>query len=190
MKHLLVILWLISSNLLIAQLDSVRFYTLDEVTNASPDTIFAISLRKSKLTEIPDELLRFKHLKYLDLEKNNIHNVLPLGEFKELVYLNLSRNDLQYFPVSVCQMADIEELVLNRNSFQTVPPCINYCTKLRKIDFWETPVRSLPAEMQALKNLEVIDFTGVKINPTGQKKLKEQFPNVDLRLDAPCDCMY
>ena len=190
MKQLLAILWLISSNLLFAQPDSVRFYTLDEVRNASPDTIFAISLRKSKLTEIPTELLRFKHLRYLDLEKNNINNVLTLGEFKELVYLNLSRNDLQYFPVSVCQMAEIEELVLNRNSFETVPPCISYCTKLRKIDFWETPVRSLPAEMQSLKNLEIIDFTGVKMNPTGQKKLKEQFPNVELKLDSPCDCMY
>ncbi len=190
MKQLLVILWLINSNLLFAQPDSVRFYTLEEVKNASPDTVFAISLRKSKLTEIPNDLLRFKNLKYLDLEKNEIRNVLPLGEFKQLVYLNMSRNDLQYFPVSVCQMANIEELVLNRNDFETVPPCINYCTKLRKIDFWETPVRTLPAEMQVLKNLELIDFTGVKMSPTGQKKLKEQFPWVDLRLDSPCDCMY
>lgn len=190
MKQLLVFLWLISSNLLFAQPDSVRFYTMDEVLNASPDTIFAISLKKSKLTEIPAELLKFKQLKYLDLEKNEIHDVLPLGEFKELIYLNLSRNNLEYFPVSVCQMAHIEELVLNRNNFQIVPSCINYCTELRKIDFWETPVRSLPAEMKSLKKLELIDFSGVRMNPTSHKKLKEQFPNVKLVLDAPCDCLY
>ncbi len=190
MKQLLVFLWLISSNFLFSQPDSVRFYTMSEVINASPDTVFAISLKKSKLTAIPDELLRFKNLKYLDLEKNEIHDVLPLGEFKELVYLNLSRNKLQNFPVSVCQMAHIEELVLNRNYFETVPTCINYCTELRKIDFWETPVRTLPYEMQSLKKLELIDFSGVRMNPTSQKKLKEQFPNVTLKLDAACDCMY
>lgn len=183
-------LWLISSNWLFAQPDSVRFYTLDEVVNASPDTIFALSLRKSKLTKIPAEILKFKNLKYLDLEKNEIHDVIPLGEFKELVYLNLSRNKLQYFPVSVCQMAHIQELILNRNEFETVPSCINYCTELRKVDFWETPVRSLPSEMQELPKLEVIDFSGVKMNPTGQEKLKKQFPKVKLVLDTPCDCIY
>jgi len=190
MKKILVVLTLLINSVIYSQPDSVKFYSLEEVKNADPDSVFAISLKKSKLTKLPEELFRFKNLKYLDLEKNEISDVLPIGEFKQLIYLNLGKNKLQNFPVSVCQLLFLEDLVVNRNEFSYVPPCISACKKLRRIDFWETPVRSLPKEMEAIKTLELIDFSGVKMNPTGYKLLKEQFPGVKLEMDAPCDCMY
>lgn len=172
-----------------AQVDSVRFYTLDEVKNAHPDTIFALTFRKQKLNALPEDLFKFKNLKYLDLEKNTIENTIRIGELNQLIYLNLGKNNLDKFPVCVCQLPLLQELVVNRNYFSYIPPCIEYCKELRKIDFWETPVSSLPKEMQLLTKLEFMDFSGVRMNPHTQKLLKEQYPNVKMSLDAPCNCL-
>lgn len=190
MNYKLALFYLLFCKLAFSQPDSVRFYTLEELKGSNPDTVYAISLKKMKLTALPKELFLFKNLKYLNLERNEIADVLPIGEFKHLIYLNLGKNKLQNFPVSVCQLLELEDLVVNRNEFSYVPPCISACTNLRRIDFWETPVRELPKEMSAIKTLELIDFSGVKMNPTGHKALINQFPGVKLELDTPCDCMY
>lgn len=190
MKQLLVVLYFLISNLSIAQPDSVRFYTLEELIDTNPDTIRAITLKKQKLSTLPEALFRFKQLQYLDLEKNEIEDVSRIGEFEHLIYLNLGKNKLQNFPVVVCQLKKLEVLILNRNEFSYIPPCINYCENLMYVDLWETPVTSLPNEMQTIKTLTTIDFSGVRMNPTQQSILKNQFPNVRLILDAPCDCLY
>ena len=189
MNKLLVIICLVISVSCFAQPDSVRFYTIEEVASANPDTIYALSFRKQKLTVLPEKLFTFKNLKYLDLEKNMLSNVSRLGELNQLVYLNLGKNNLENFPVCVCQMPLLEELIVNRNFFSYVPPCIEYCKELRRIDFWETPVTTLPKEMQLLPKLTFMDFSGVRMNPNTQKLLKEQYPHVKMSLDAPCDCL-
>ncbi len=189
MNKVLVIFLLLFSPWIMAQPDSVRFYSIDEVSNANPDTIFAISLKKQKLTSLPEELFKFKFLKYLDLEKNEFNDIGRLGEFKELVYLNLGRNKLQNFPVAICQMANLQVLILNRNEFNSIPPCISYCQNLTYIDFWETPVSSLPAEMTSIESLKEMDFSGVRMNKATQEKLRNQFPKVKLHLDEPCNCL-
>jgi len=189
MNRLLVIIFLVISGKSFAQPDSIRFYTLSELVGANPDTICALSFRKQKLTVLPEQLFQYRNLKYLDLEKNAISDLSRLGELNQLVYLNLGKNNLDNFPVCVCQMPFLEELVVSRNFFSYVPPCIEFCSQLRKIDFWETPVSSLPIEMQSLKMLEFMDFSGVRMNPRTQKILKQQYPHVRMSLDAPCDCL-
>lgn len=190
MKHLHVVIYLLISCFSSAQADSIHFYSLEELKTAHPDSVLAISLKKQKLTELPEELFRFTKIRYLDLEKNEFGDLSRLGEFTELVYLNVGKNKLINFPVAICQLKNIEELILNRNDFSYIPPCINYCQKLTSIDLWETPVTSLPNEMHSIPTLKSIDFSGVRMNPTQQKNLKELLPNVKLILDAPCDCLY
>jgi len=189
MNRLLVIIYLVISVSGFAQPDSVKFYTLDQVMNAHPDTVYALTFRKQKLTTLPEALFQFKNLKYLDLEKNTITDVGRLGELNQLIYLNLGKNNLQNFPVSVCQMPLLQELIVNRNYFSYIPSCIEYCKELRKIDFWETPITTLPKEMQLLPKLSFMDFSGVRMNPQTQKLLIEQYPHVKLSLDPPCNCI-
>lgn len=179
--------WAISTAF--SQSDTIRFYRLEELTNCNPDTVYSISLEKSKLDHLPEELFRFKSLKHLHLGKNKFTEINGLDRFPDLVYLNVERNDLVKFPVGVCQMAKLEVLILNRNSIDYVPGCIDYCTNLRYIDFWYTAVTELPESMQKLAKLETMDFSGVRMNPAGQEKLKAWFPKVQLILDPPCDCV-
>lgn len=189
MKFIHAIFCWLAINTAFSQADTMRFYRLEELTECNPDTVFSISLEKEKLDHLPEELFRFRALKHLHLGKNKFTEIHGLDQFPDLVYLNIERNDLLKFPVGVCQMANLEVLILNRNDIDYVPGCIEYCRKLRYIDFWYTAVTELPEEMQKLENLETMDFSGVRMNPTGQEKLKAWFPKVNLILDPPCDCV-
>lgn len=188
MKFILGIICWCVLNTAFSQADSIRFYRLKELTGCNPDTVYAISLSKEKLTELPDAINAYTHLRYLDIGRNKLTDLSAIGQFKELIYLNVEKNGLMNFPVVVCQLPKLEVLVANRNNFAYIPPCINYCTDLRDIDLWYTAVTALPDEMMMLRKLETIDFSGVRMSPTEQERLKDQFPKVNLKLDAPCDC--
>ena len=64
-----------------AQEISIKTYRLEDVLNANSDTIYSISLSKSKLTELPEELWRFKNLKVLYLEKNRLASLPDTLDF-------------------------------------------------------------------------------------------------------------
>ncbi len=189
MNYIRAIFCMLAINAAFGQSDTIRFYHLEELRDCNPDTVYSISLQKEKLRELPEELFRFQALRHLDLGKNKFEEIHGLERFPELIYLNVERNDLDKFPVGVCQLGKLEVLILNRNSFDYVPPCIDYCQELRFVDFWYTAVTALPESMQKLKKLETMDFSGVRMNPTGQQRLKDQFPKVNLILDPPCDCV-
>jgi Leucine-rich repeat (LRR) protein len=157
--------------------------------NASPDSIFAIDLKKLNLTELPEELFRFTKIKYLDISKNKFANVSGLENFPKLRHLNIEKNKLEYFPISICQLTNIETLILNRNEqISNIPSCIEYCQQLKFVDLWGTAVTGLPEEMTRINTLEKIDFSDVQINKQGQERLKAMFPNVKLELSPPCNC--
>lgn len=188
MRLKLVVFSILFLNSVFSQVDSVRFYSEFELIGANPDTVFAISLKKEKRTELPDWLFDYKNLTHLDLGKNKLNDVNRLGDLKKLKYLNLEKNDLEYFPIGMCQLSQLETLIINRNHFTTLPGCIENCTSLQTIDLWDTPIVSLPEEFYALK-LKKIDFSGIRFSPGFQTRLKENFPNTELVLDPPCDCM-
>lgn len=189
MKSLLATILVFISYFGIAQPDSVQFYTLSELVEANPDTIQAISIRKQKLTALPDELMRFKHIQYLDLGKNKLEDLDSLSQFKNLIYLNIEKNGLIYFPIAVCSMPELKELVLNRNEFSNVPYCIENCQKLERVDMWATALTDFADQMKVLPNLKSMDLRSIKMSPTFQENLIKSFPNTKLYLDSPCDCM-
>ena len=52
-----------------------KIYRWEEVQNANPDTIYGLTFAKEKRTELPTELSKFVNLRYLNLNKNKIHNI-------------------------------------------------------------------------------------------------------------------
>lgn len=189
MKFILAITSVLLFNFSFTQEKAVKYYKLEELKNASADSIFAIDLKKMNLTELPEELFRFTRIEYLDISKNKFTNVTGLEHFPRLRYLNIEKNKLDYFPVSICQLTALETLILNRNdNISAIPSCIEYCQELKYIDLWGTAVTSLPEEMTRIRTLEKIDFSDVQINKQGQERLKTMFPNVKLVLSPPCNC--
>ncbi len=190
MRFILVIISALCIDPAFSQEQSVRYYTIGELATAPVDSVLAIDLSKSGLTELPKEIYRFKHLQYLNLSKNKLAKVEGLETFPHLRHLDLGKNKLEYFPFSICQLTELETLLLNRNTISIIPVCIEYCQRLKYLDLWGTTVSSLPIEMTRIKTLEKIDFSAVQINKQKQERLRELFPTVKLVLDSPCNCAY
>lgn len=188
MKFILVITSVLLSSISYSQENSLKYYQLAELKNASVDSVLAVDLKKMNLTELPEELFRFTKIEHLDISKNKFTNVTGLEYFPQLRYLNIEKNKLDYFPISICQLKNIETLIINRNNISSIPLCIEYCQKLKFIDLWGTSVTGLPEEMTRITTLEKIDFSDVQINKQGQERLKAMFPNVKLLLSPPCNC--
>ena len=168
----------------------VKIYQWENVINAKPDTIFGISFRKSRISSLPKELYQFTNLIYLNLEKNKLQE-LPenLDTLTKLKYLNISKNKLKIFPLVITRLFELEILVANRNHFERLPNNIKYCSKLKSIDFWNTPVAFLPDGFFKLKNLEKLDLSNIRFSPKQHQKIVNTFGGIDLKLDPPCDCM-
>ncbi len=165
-------------------------YTWEEVQAASPDTIFAISFEKLKLTELPDDLAQFKHVKRLDLGKNKLEE-LPdyISTFDSLEVLDLTKNKLSHFPNEVCQLSNLKQLLIGSNDIASIPDCIEYVSALEFLDLYDNPIGHLPQSLMRLKNLQKIDFSGIRFNKEFQKKWTNQLPNAELVFDEACDCM-
>jgi len=173
-----------------AQKSEYKIFSFDQVKEANADTIFALNLSHMKLDSVPKELARFTQLQYLDLSKNKLSK-LPdfLADLEALKIIDISKNKFDIFPLVLTRVDSLTVLRANRNQFDRLPESIGYCKNLEVVDFWETPIMSIPESFYALPKLKKIDLQGIKYSPTFQKKLKERLPNVEILLDPPCDCM-
>ncbi len=167
-----------------------KIYDWEVAQSADPDTIYAISFEKLKLTEVPADLARFTKVTHLNLSKNKLTK-LPdfIKQFKQLEHLDLGKNDFFTFPVQICQLSELKTLIINRNAISSIPDCIEYVSKLELLDLYDNPISSLPESMARMTQLKKIDFTGIRFNKDFQKKWSEQLPNTKLIFDAPCECM-
>jgi Leucine-rich repeat (LRR) protein len=191
MKNSFVLLLCLALNgVVFAQADTLRMYRLAELQSANPDSVFYISLAREKLTEVPAIIARFPYVKVLDLGKNKLTE-LPsfIGDLKLIEVLDLSKNELAVFPNEICRLSNLTTLIINRNTFDRIPECFGYCTKVEMIDLWEVPIAHFPQSMDQLKALKVIEIQGVKYGPTFQEALRKRLPWVAINFDAPCDCM-
>lgn len=186
---LILILW---SSLGFAELfaQDVKVFEWEEVQAANPDTIFAISFEKNKLTELPVELSKFTKVKQLYLSKNKLTE-LPsfIATFDSLHVLDLGRNKFSKFPIEICQFTQLQRLMVGANEISSIPDCIEYVTKLEYLDLYDNPITYLPQSMMRLEKLQKIDFTGIRFNKDFQRKWTEQLPTTELVFDSACDCM-
>jgi Leucine-rich repeat (LRR) protein len=191
MKRKFVLFFLLSTNSIFAQLDSVHVYDWSELQGElNPDTVFAISMSKLKLDSLPKELFAFRNLIYLDLSKNKLIS-LPddFSSLEQLKVINLEKNRIDIFPITFCRMTNLKTLILNRNFIEQIPNCIERLNQLEFIDLYDNPIHTLPETLTTMSSLKKIDFTGIRFSPTFQKTWRQKLPTVELIFDAPCDCM-
>jgi len=167
-----------------------NIYNWDVLVNCNPDTVYAISFSKNKLEALPNDLIRYKNLEYLDVSKNKLSS-LPsfIGDFQNLKHLDISKNEFLVFPVEICRLGNLMYLIANRNTFTSLPDCIKYCSNLEYLDLWDTPVSEFPLGFDNLAKLKKLDLSGIRFGPTFQQTLKQRLPNTEILFDPPCDCM-
>ena len=170
--------------------DSLKVYSWEEALAApSPDSVKAIDASRLKWETLPDELLKFTQLVYLDVSRNKLATLPDLGSFTSLRHLDLSRNKFTTFPVSLCKMTALTRLSLGRNLIETIPECIGYFFSLVYLDLWDNPIKKLPEQLTKLTALRTVDLRGILFNKQFQEGWRTKMPNVTWHFDYPCECI-
>lgn len=188
-EKLLWIIFLLLTFNLFSQ-EEEKTFTWEEAQQTDPLLVTRLSLKKMKLTELPQELTKYKNLRFLDLSKNRLKE-LPLYfiEFDSLRILKIEQNKMPQFPVAVCQLISLEELWAYDNYFTGMPNCVGYLKNLRVIDLSDNLIESLPEELVRLSKLEKLILTGMTLDKYFQKNWSEKLPKVKIEFGQACDCM-
>jgi Leucine-rich repeat (LRR) protein len=190
MKHLFALFFLFLSFHNLAQLNHGKIYLWNEVQQANPDTIHAISFEKLKLDSLPNQLWKFTQLTYLNLEKNQLV-FLPdsLKLLSQLTELNISKNKFAFFPLIICQLPSLQKLNASRNRIESIPDQIENCKHLAYLDFYDNLIEDFGLGIFNLPELKTLNIEGVMYGTNFADDLKRKLPNVRVLLDPPCKCL-
>ena len=166
-----------------------KTYTSLEEALQYPDSVFILSLKGEKLTSIPDDVFKFKHLLVLDLSKNRITELpAKIGQFSDLVELDLSNNRMTALPTEIGGMRSLRKFSLNRNSIATLPESIGEMSSLEVLELWDNEIIELPTSMRNLKHLRVLELRGILLSDEQQKEFHELLPETIIQMSPSCNC--
>ncbi|MHA1151040.1 MAG: leucine-rich repeat domain-containing protein, partial [Promethearchaeota archaeon] len=125
-------------------------FNLNEVTT-SPYILIkhrhvnTISLRKSKLSEVPSDLVYFVHLVELNLT-NNLISKLPewIIDLKNLRYFYFPENKIKFLPEWIGKLKNLRELDISYNPIEKLPDSIQNLKKIKILEIEACPIKSFP----------------------------------------------
>jgi Leucine-rich repeat (LRR) protein len=156
---------------------------------ANPDTVISISLKKQKLKKVPDELFRFRNLKYLDLSGNKLEEIpSEIGQLQNLLQLDVSNNNLSTLPHEIGLLNQLEVLVAYKNIIALLPESIGELEKLRILDLWNNELEDLPESISNLKSLTYLDLRGILLFESVKNSISARLPGVKIAYSKGCNC--
>ncbi|KOB68881.1 Leucine-rich repeat-containing protein 57 [Operophtera brumata] len=130
-----------------------------------------LQLSDYKLKEVPPEVLNLSEiLRNLDLSKNRI-SALPddISRLKHLKLFNLDTNKLHTLPNSIVNMKKLEVLNISNNLVTALPLSFSNLSNLKQVYLNNNNLVFFPLQLLGLPNLEVVELSNNKITviPTG-----------------------
>ncbi len=173
-------------------IDTVPTYTLQRALKQDPLKVYKLSLKKMKLSAIPQEILEFKNLQILDLQKNKLKTFpKEITNFPYLQELNISANKIETVTKELGTLIHLKKIIANSNKIISLPKEIRNLKKLEFIDIWGNDIGSLPHEIQELQgNLKEIDMRVILMSKEEHQKIKELLPDTKIRFSKSCDCAF
>jgi Leucine-rich repeat (LRR) protein len=173
-------------------LDTVRTYTLQQALKKNPDEVYKLSLKKMKLSELPQEILAFKNLNALDLKRNKLKEFPPeLASFKYLQELDISTNKIKIIPKELGALVHLKKFIANSNQITTITKEIKHLKKLEFLDLWGNDIGALPYEIKELEHtLKEIDMRVILMSNEEHKKIKSLLPNTKIKFSKSCNCGF
>jgi Leucine-rich repeat (LRR) protein len=166
-----------------------KLYTsLEEALAAPADSVYRLDLSKQKLDSLPQEVMTFKNLRELHLEKNRLTSLPDNFYFEDLRILDISKNKLENFPEALCKVPSLRRLYISKNKIDSLPDCIGNMSDLIELDAWFNPIDYLPESLTQLRNLRSLDLRGMNFTNEFQQKWQEKLPWVKIEFDLGCDC--
>lgn len=134
-----------------------------------------LQLADYKLKDIPVEALQLSEvLRSLDLSKNRLTNLTDdICKFKLLKQLKLDANKIQSLPNSMSNMRKLEILNVSNNLITCLPETFSKLNNLKQVYLNHNSLKLFPQQLLGLRNLEVLDISNNKITevPTGMSEL-------------------
>lgn len=173
-------------------IDTVPTYTLEKALQQDPLKVYKLSLKKMKLTELPDEIFQFKNLQVLNLKSNKLKTFPKrITTFKYLQELNISANKIEIVPKELGELIHLKIFSAGSNKIVAIPPEIENLKKLTYLDLWGNEIASLPYEIQELQeNLKEIDMRVIMMSKEEHQKIQELLPNTKIRFSQSCNCGF
>lgn len=173
-------------------LDTVPTYTLSKALKQDPLKVYKLNLKKSKFTEIPEEVYQFKNLNVLDISKNKLKEFPKrINEFKYLQELDVSVNKIKVITKELGDLIYLKKFIANQNSIVSIPPEIKNLKQLKYMDLWGNDIGYLPAEIKELRNtLEEIDMRVILMSKPEHEKIKALLPDTKIKFSKSCNCGF
>ena len=129
------------------------------------DHVCELDLCGINLTEIPDQIKTFTHLKALYLDNNQITEIPPfLYHFEDLQSLSLIHNQISQISEELANLTHLRNIFLNSNQIEEFPIALSKMIQLRSIRIDENQIRSIPISFECQRNLTHFDISENPIN--------------------------
>jgi Leucine-rich repeat (LRR) protein len=169
--------------------DSLKVMTWENALKANPDSVFAIDASHLKWESVPEELYKYKNLRYLNLSRNKL-TVIPaqIREFENLRWLSVERNRINDGLGNVFTLANLKYLDIGKNEFESIPATIGNMKNLEVFILWANPVTELPMELTQCSSLKAVDMRSILTSASFQMGWTDRMPKVNWQFDSPCHC--
>lgn len=173
-------------------LDTLPEFTLEQALKKDPLTVYKLTLKKTKLVDLPESILAFKNLQSLDISKNKLkHFPAIVFKFQYLQKLDVSDNKIATIPSEIGNLVYLKEFIANQTEIATLPAEIGKLKELVYLDIWGTNIASFPNEIQQLnETLKEIDMRVIMMSDSEHKKIKELLPNTKIHFSKSCNCGF
>jgi Leucine-rich repeat (LRR) protein len=116
-----------------------------------------------RFTSIPAEIAEMKGLRHLDVSAQLIEALPNTMATMALEKLNLSYTQLQVFPSAQLNAATLQSInISNCKKIHRLPDDIGDFIHLQHLNIGGTSIRTLPATIAQLQNLQMLDISGLR----------------------------
>ncbi|OJJ23917.1 hypothetical protein BKI52_06085 [marine bacterium AO1-C] len=138
------------------ELRKAKEYKSLEEALAEPDKVYKLNLAEKKLTALPEDLFKLKHLQRLRLAFNRDLKTLDprIGSLKNLQYISLHSCGLTTLPKEIGKLPNLETLIVESNKISSLPAEIGSLPKIKELKLSYNELTALPEEIYNLSTLE------------------------------------
>jgi len=121
------------------------------------DSLEILDLTGNDLTDLPNDLTRFKQLRILFCSSNQFTHVPEvLGQCAKLSMIGFKANQIEHIPASAIPTQHLRWFIVTDNRLKHLPDSLGECAKLQKLMLAGNQLSVLPESMRQCHALELL----------------------------------